>query len=744
MEKNERKERITNIYLSLLLPVGIAAVVWAIHGFPLQKVNASLIVLSIVTIFFSSYLRIQLPRTKIHLTISDALIFLALLIYGGEVAVLLAVLETTFTTLNFRRQGVTIKLKTVVINVLVSAVSVFVTALAVSFAFGPVNTISSSFGSTGFIWVLAVMALAQFFVNSLCVAAFIAIKSDSTVWKVWNEYCLNALVMYVSGAVMAGLGAKALEQINIFLFAAVIVFFALVYLTYRRYADDVKETAAQAEQAERSRAEQAESHVKELQHYVAELEKSSLALRKSHEKFRHAAYHDALTGLPNRNYFLDILKTLLLKSRENGDSTFAVLFLDLNRFKTMNDSLGHSMGDRLIKNVAKRLSNMVGEGDVVGRFSGDEFAIILTGIANADAVTAFADKVAHRISQPFTLSGRQVFTSVSVGIAFEDPRYTDVEDILRDADIAMYYAKDHAQNYVIFDPNMHTRAISLLQLETDLRYAIDRNELELFYQPVISLDNVKLAGFEALVRWNHPQRGLIMPNEFIPVSEYTGLVVPMTVQILRQACRQMVAWERNSPGAEPLTMSVNISGKHFAHNDLVETIERVLAETQIDPSCLKLEITEGAVMENAENAIAMLRKIKETGVKLCIDDFGTGYSSLSYLQRFPIDTLKVDRAFVSSMEDGSENGEIVRTVIALAKALKLNVVAEGIENIHQLHQLRVLGCEFGQGYLFSRPQPVREIEKLLEERNRWQNMLYGNSFSSAIPNLNIAQLGTTQ
>lgn len=743
MDKNERKERTTNLYLSLLLPVGIAAIVWAIHGFPVHKINAALIVLSVVTIFFSSYLRIQLPRTKIHLTISDALIFMSLLLYGGEVSVLLAVLETTFTTLNFRRQGVTIKLKTVVINVLVSAVSVFVTALAVSFAFGPIGSITG-FTSTGFIWVLAVMALAQFLVNSICVAAFIAIKTETTLWKVWNEYCLNALVMYISGAVMAGLGVKALEQINVFLFAAVIAFFALVYLTYRRYADDVKDTAAQAEQAERSRAEQAENHVKELQHYVAELEKSSLALRKSHEKFRHAAYHDALTGLPNRNYFLDILKTLLLKSRETADSTFAVLFLDLNRFKTMNDSLGHSMGDRLIKNVAKRLSNMVGEGDIVGRFSGDEFAIILTGIANADAVTAFADKVAHRISQPFTLSGRQVFTSVSIGIAFEDQRYTDVEDILRDADIAMYYAKDHSQNYVIFDPNMHTRAISLLQLETDLRYAIDRNELELFYQPVIGLDNVKLAGFEALVRWNHPQRGLIMPNEFIPVSEYTGLIIPMTEKILRQACRQMVAWEQNSPGEDPLTISVNLSGKHFAQGDPVEMIENVLAETQIDPSRLKLEITESAVMENAEHVIAMLRRIKETGVKLCIDDFGTGYSSLSYLQRFPLDTLKVDRAFVSSMEDGSENGEIVRTVIALAKALKLSVIAEGIENIHQLHQLRVLGCEYGQGYLFARPLPVRDVEKLLEERNRWQNMLYGSGFSAVMPELNIAQLRTTQ
>jgi EAL domain-containing protein (putative c-di-GMP-specific phosphodiesterase class I) len=269
---------------------------------------------------------------------------------------------------------------------------------------------------------------------------------------------------------------------------------------------------------------------------------------------------------------------------------------------------------------------------------------------------------------------------------------------------------------------MHARAISLLELETDLRYAVENDQLELYYQPIIDLDQMGLSGFEALVRWNHPTRGLVSPGEFISVSEDTGLIVPMTIQLLHKACRQLVEWQRRSIKNECLTINVNISGKHFTEGDLVAQIKTVLARTQIDPAYLKLEITETAVMENAEHAISMLNQIKATGVRLSVDDFGTGYSSLSYLHRFPIDTLKIDRSFVSAMEDGTENGEIVKAVIALAAALNLNVVAEGIESVAQLRQLRSLGCEYGQGYLFSRPLPVREIERLFDDPSRWPHL----------------------
>lgn len=736
----DRKERITNLYLLLLLPIGLGAIGYSAYNFPYKKIDVALIVLSVVTVFFSSYLRMQLPRTKIHLTISDALIFLALLLYGGEVAVLLAVLEAGYTSLNLRHRGVSIKGKTVVINMLIAAFSVLVTSAAIHLAFGPANSPAVSVNTANFVWLLAVMALSQFTVNSVCVAAFVAIRSEKSLWQVWNEYCLNALVLYLSGAMMAGLTAKAVEKIDLFLIVAVIGFFGLVYITYRRYVDDLKATDAKAENSERERAEQAEKHVKDLQHYVAKLEKSGKALHESHEKFRHAAFHDALTGLPNRSHFIDTIRFLLERDKGTFSTGFAVLFLDLNRFKTMNDSLGHSMGDCLIMDVGRRLSEMLGEGDIVGRFSGDEFAILLTTIKDVQGVTDFAEKVAGSIAEPFVLSGRDVFTSVSIGIAFGNSSYGQAEDILRDADIAMYYAKDNQKNYVIFDRKMHTRAVDLLQLETDLRYAIERQELEVYYQPIISLDDLRLAGFEALVRWNHPVRGLVSPGDFISVSEDTGLIIPMTLEILRKACNQIVQWQLQSPDNESLMVSVNLSGKHFAHPDLVGQVAQIVAETHIFPACLKLEITESSVMENAENAIRMLKQIKATGVQLSIDDFGTGYSSLTYLHRFPLDTLKIDRSFVSSMEDGTENGEIVRTIVALAKSLNLNVVAEGIESIHQLHQLRVLGCEYGQGYLFSRPLPVHEIDKLLENTTRWRNILPSEYFGVIEQNREYSQL----
>ncbi len=718
------KDKKINIFLAILAPFTLAALLWALKGISAGRIDTGVITLTVLTVFCSCYLRIQLPRVNTHLTISDALIMLAMLLYGGEVAVLLVIVETAVASLNLMRQGVRIKVKTIFFNVMTNAIAVFAAAKAVWFIFGSTDLVLQRGDFTSFVWLLTVIAAVLFAVNSGLVAVFSAIKQEKkTLWKAWTENCFDAVLMYVVGAVMAGIIVKALEQINLYLFTAVVLFFGIIYLTFRRFVEDLKKTVEKAKQAERERAEQAEEHVNELEHYVAELERSGAALQESHENFRHAAYHDALTGLPNRNYFIDTLKGLLQQSRENSESNFAVLFLDLNRFKTINDSLGHSMGDRLIKNVAKRLSGVVREEDMVARFSGDKFGIVLSDLLSKEEATSFADRLAKRLAEPYTLDGRQVFTSAKIGIAYGNSKYPEAEDILRDADIAMYYSKDNEENYVIFDQKMHIRAVTRLQLETDLRFAIERNEFELYYQPIVGLENSSLVGFEALVRWNHPQRGLVPPYEFIPISESTGLIIPMTVQILHSACKQVVEWQKKNPSGTPLSIAVNLSGKHFGHPALVEQIKTVIAETGINPTYLKLELTESAVMDNAETAILMLKQIKETGVQISIDDFGTGYSSLSYLHRFPIDLLKVDRSFVSAMEENTENGEIVRTVIALAKALNLKVVAEGIESVHQFHQLRILGCEYGQGYLFSKPLPVADIERLLEDKARWQNIL---------------------
>ena len=738
------KDLTTKALTTIASLIGLGLFVWSLVNINPAQIDAGLITLVLLTIFCSYFLRIQLPRTDIHLTLSDGLIILCILIYGGPVSVVLAACETAIAALNLRRRRGPVGAHAILANVSFAIISVFAASIVTGWVFGPFATILDRRDLTSFVWILSSLALSMFVVNSILVAVYASLKNDRSFWKEWSETLLNAAVMCLTGAVVAGVVFSAIERANIFLIAAVIGFFGIVYLTFRRFVDDVKNTVEKATRSELDRAEEAERHVSELQHYVAELEQSTEALQESHEKFRHAAYHDSLTGLPNRNYFLDTLKELLQKTVESSESNFAVLFLDLKSFKTINDSLGHSLGDRLIKNVASRLSGMVREDDLVGRFSGDKFGIILTDLLSRDEATGFADRLAKRLAEPYSLDGRQVFTSAKIGIAYGNSRYPEAEDILRDADIAMYYAKDNEENYVIFDQRMHIRAVTRLQLETDLRFAIERNEFELFYQPIISLEKAALVGFEALVRWNHPQRGLIPPNEFIPVSESTGLIVPMTVKILHAACSQVVKWQQSSPNSTPLSVAVNLSGKHFGHPALVEQINTVIAETGIDPASLKLELTESAVMENAETAILMLKEIKKTGVQISIDDFGTGYSSLSYLHRFPIDLLKVDRSFVSAMEENSENGEIVRTVIALAKALNLKVVAEGIESIHQYHQLKVLGCEYGQGYLFSKPLPVQDIARLLTDTTRWKNILPAAETAARPANLDLTHLRLTQ
>lgn len=730
--------------MTVLLPFGLAAFAFAAYNFPVEKISWTLLLLSVVTIFFSSYLKIQLPRTEIHLTLSEALIFFALLFYGGEVAVLLAAFESLYASLSMKREGVDIKKKTILINIAGTVVATFASMWIIRQIFiSPQTFINESY--TGFAKVLLVLVIASFAVNSLWIAATLSIKSDLTFWHIISKHCLNTLIMYIGGAFLAGVGIIAADRFNVFIVVVAVAVFSIIYLTYRRYVNDVKVTSAKAEQAERLRAEQAERHIGELQHHIAEQDRISQALRESKEKFRHAAFHDALTDLPNRNLFMETLKFALEKSKHTKSFKFAVLFLDINRFKTINDSLGHSMGDRLILHVAKRLSSSVREKDLVARFSGDEFAFILNNINNIEEAKQFAERIEEKISEPFTLNGKQVFTSFSIGIALGGEEYEVAEDILRDADIAMYHAKDKEKNFVVFDKNMHTRAVTLLQLETDLRTAIERDELTMYYQPIINLDSMRIFGFESLIRWNHPTRGLVPPNEFIPVSEQTGFIVPLTLWILRASCRQMVEWQRKNPAHKNLVVSVNLSGKHFAQKNLVEQIKSVLTETGINPACLKLELTESAVMENAESVITMMRQIRELGIQLSIDDFGTGYSSLSYLHRFPINTLKVDRSFVSTMEDGSENGEIVRTVIALAKTLRLNVIAEGIETIHQLHQLCILGCEYGQGYLFSRPVPAEDAEKLIQDESRFAKTLPHNSLpipTVEVSNLQLAKLPT--
>jgi diguanylate cyclase (GGDEF)-like protein/PAS domain S-box-containing protein len=433
---------------------------------------------------------------------------------------------------------------------------------------------------------------------------------------------------------------------------------------------------------------------------------------------------DPLTTLPNRLYFIDKLEGSIEAARQ-GESRFAVLFLDLDRFKLINDSLGHAAGDELLMGFAGRVRSSVravweNRPSVVARLGGDEFAILLNDIRDAPDAAMVAQRILDEFESPFRLAGRQVFATASVGIALNSSGNTP-EDLLRNADTAMYHAKARGKaRFAVFDEGMRERAVARLEIETGLRKAIDAQQLILHYQPELSVSNRRVIGYEALVRWNHPERGILSPSEFVPVAEESELIVYLGRWVLKEACRQMAEWHRRFVFDPPLAISVNISPRQLSQGGLVEDVERVLSETGLDPKCLKLEVTEGSIMQDAEMALGTLRRLKLTGIGLEIDDFGTGYSSLSYLQRLPFDTVKVDRSFIKELGISAESSEIVRTIVELARSLEMDVVAEGVETEDQFERLTALGCKYVQGYYFARPTSAQTTQTLMQERDELQ------------------------
>ncbi len=440
--------------------------------------------------------------------------------------------------------------------------------------------------------------------------------------------------------------------------------------------------------------------------------------KKAEERLQHDAFHDVLTGLPNRALFKEHLRVAIGRVCRSSQYMYAVLFLDLDRFKNVNDSLGHSFGDRLLVAISERLQASVRLVDVVARLGGDEFAVLLDGIEDANDAVHVAGRVQKALQEPVEIGDRhEVFATTSIGIALSNSEYSEPEDVLRDADTAMYRAKARGRAcHEVFDKFMHARAVALLRLENDLRRAVEREEFEVYYQPIVSLkEEEQISGFEALVRWHHPERGIVPPTDFISVAEDTGLIIHIGRWVLRESCRQMRRWQQQYPGHCSLMLSVNLSGKQFMQADLVEQIQAVLEETEFDPRCLQLEITESVVIENTEVVTSMLVRLRELGIQLTMDDFGTGYSSLSYLHKFPIDVLKIDRSFIS--QAGAEGrSEIVPTIIMLARNMGMKVVAEGVETDEQLAHLNELDCAYGQGYLFSRPVDAHTAEELISNR----------------------------
>ncbi len=465
----------------------------------------------------------------------------------------------------------------------------------------------------------------------------------------------------------------------------------------------------------------------DVTHYLA-IQRDATERQEAEKKLYYKAFHDSLTELPNRAMFIKRLAEAIadLKKEEASEEQFAVLFLDLDCFKGINDSLGHLAGDRLLVALAHRLEACLRQTDTVARLGGDEFGILLREVGSIKEVLVVAERIQKEVRKPLAIDGTEIFPTTSIGIVFSGDRYGETieecepSEFLRDADLAMYRAKARGKaNAVVFERSMHEEAMARLQLENDLRRALALNELRLYYQPIVNLATSKITGFEALVRWQHPERGIVSPAKFIPLAEETGLIVPLGWWVLQNACRQLRQWQKMFPERENLTMNVNLSGKQFVQKDLSERLEQILIETGIKQKSkvmdgsLKLEITESTIVENEDVAISMLRDFQELGVKLAIDDFGTGYSSLSRLYLFPINTLKIDRSFINLMGEGDQKNEIVQTIISLAHGLGKDIVAEGVETPVQLATLRQLQCEFGQGYFFSKPVDEKAATTLL-------------------------------
>ncbi len=448
---------------------------------------------------------------------------------------------------------------------------------------------------------------------------------------------------------------------------------------------------------------------------------SDITARKvAEEKLQHDALHDDLTSLANRVLFMDRLSCALADFERRPKQQFAVLFFDLDRFKNVNDSLGHPLGDKLLRGIAHRLEHYLRPGDTVARIGGDEFAILLNRINDVPGAIHVAERIQELLGMTFSIDGHEVFVTASIGIAHSATGYRSPDEIMRDADIAMYRAKAAGKaRYEVFDRDMHQSAVALLKLETELRLGVQNSDFAMHYQPIVDLVSGHIVGFEGLVRWMHPERGIVSPNSFIAIAEETGLIVPLGWWVLEESCRQTHLWQDRFPSDPPLFINVNVSGKLFMKQGIVERLMEILESTELSPESLRLEVTENVVLEHVDVALENLNHLRAMGIQLSIDDFGTGYSSLSYLQRFHYDQLKIDRSFVSRLSHGSDSRAIVETILGLANNLGIGVVAEGVETAEQAERLRQMSCPHGQGFWFSRPVAADAAGDLLAAGPEW-------------------------
>lgn len=718
-------ESLSKFYKYAVIFIGGISMIIALANLPRDIFTWTFAFLLAFTLIFTPYLSIRLPRAKFIISFSDSIIFLAFILYGGYAAILLAAIETIVNCIYIKRNGTKFSRLMIFFNISSTALSTTLTFIFWQMFVSLTSVNHQSGAMPDLISTLGFLAISQFLTTSVAVAFLYSIQTGESAWSIWKRDCFASSLTEIAGASLAGVVYKLIVHAD-FLTTAIVGFvFGIIYVNYRQTIKNINESIHQAEEAEREKTrieqlktEEAKRHAGELEELLIKEEQINEALTQSKNALEHAAFYDFLTDLPNRTYLVERIK-LLIEIGIEQSARYYVLFLDLKRFKNINDSLGHTVGDRVLKLVGKRLVRFLRKEDTVARLGGDEFAIILNDLASPEEARKFAEQIYEKLTSPFLVSGNKIYTDLNIGIAPFDIEHRKPEDILRDADIAMHFAKDTQCGVAAFDKELRARYLERINLEADLRFAVDRGELSMHYQPLICLQTGDLVGFEALLRWTHHQHGFISPAKFIPIAEDSGLIIPITKWILRETCRQIAHWRKIAPKYNRLLVSVNISGKHLPDDELPRDVQKALTLANLSPSALKLEITETIAMENPEQSIQVLNNLKNLGVQLSIDDFGTGYSSLSYLHRLPFDSLKIDRSFVIEVGANGENSEVLQTVVSLAQNLKMKTFAEGIETETQLAILQNLGCDYGQGYLMSKPLPVEQMEKLLYDNHEW-------------------------
>ncbi len=810
-----RSNTILNIFEFSVIGAGAFLLGLAIWNFPREALTWQMGVLAICTVAAASVLLLKIPAFKAHIALSDIFLYLTLLMFGGEAAIILAAADTFVSAMRFCRRYRTVFLNTGALVISMSCV--YVALVATGLYSGPqLHGFEGHFQD--FLFALCLIMLTQFAVNTSIASFYDVLNEGVPFWDNWNKKYLWTFLTYLVGAVGAGVIIQLVNYAGFVVALLAIPILTLIYMTYRVYLTNVEMSVSQAEQANhyaeelriRSEAlEESERRFKSAFNYAPigialvapdgrclkanealtkilgytdeeflDLELQTLiyphdmraalrdirsvtrgshpscqmehrfqhkggnvvwaewslsksgdtnsganlifqlqditAKKRAEEKLQYDANHDSLTALPNRMYFIQRLEAALERKKKEAKYHVSVLFIDLDRFKYVNDSLGHLAGDQLLVAIAARLRDSMRPPDIVARLGGDEFVILVEGRFFNEEVTQIADRIQRQFRRPYTVNEREVYSSASIGILHAGEGHLTAEDMMRDADTAMYHAKRSGKaRHEVFDEAMHVNAKETLQLETDLRRAIENSEISVYYQPIYRLSDRQIIGIESLARWVHPEMGEIEPERFVMLAEEIGWIDSLGEAVLAKAATETACLFRSPDRPAELKLSVNISSKQFARPQLVPRIKQILDTIRFPLNCLKLEITESVIIAYQERAVEMLHHLRGLGIEVDIDDFGTGYSNLSYLVRLPISTLKIDRSFVSSIKEKGANAEIVKTIISLARNLGLKVVAEGIETESQAEALMSFGCERGQGYLFSKPLPISELIEMI-------------------------------